>query len=197
MAVRQKPLTSKKTLKPTQDLFSSYDKDGKLIREASPSLAPAKDANNKNKTVTSTPLSESQNLAGQCESVGACSSEEDKAQDTSSSSGDTADDSKSEYSPLSSKSAPTLDRGLKIIAESLREKPIPLQLIKQGKRYILHGKDKATISQIRAALKKKEVSIPKGVEKKVSALLDNAAEYSDLKGERFDIKWSRGTSQWQ
>ena len=197
IAIKQKPRTGPKTIVPTQDLFSSYDKDGKLIQKTSPSIVPAKDSKKEGKTMTSTPLSESQNLAEQCETVGAQSLVEDKTQDTSSPSYSTDGDSKSDYSPLSSKSAPSLDRGIEVITESLREKPIPLQINKQGKRTVLNGKDKATISQIRAALKRKEVSIPRGAEKRISALLDNAAEYSELKGEKFEIKWSRGTSQWQ
>ena len=47
-----------------------------------------------------------------------------------------------------------------MILESLKERPIPLLKNKLDKRALLHGKDWATVGQVKKALKRKEVSVP-------------------------------------
>ena len=182
----------------TQDLFGSYDASGKLIVQTSPSpVTVAKsghDASSKSSSPISTPLSETQGLAAQC----TAGSQSPILPDRSPSSSPLcySDDSKSSYSPVSQKSAP-LDRGRELVREAIKERPIHLLKNRYDKRSILHEKDKASVSQIREAIKKKEVSIPGGQAKKVTALLNNAAEYQDLNSEMLEIKWSRSKSQWQ
>ena len=198
MDLKQKSKTGNKSLAETQDLFASYDKDGNYIEKTLPASAPIKDSGKSKRETTPSPISETQNLAVQCVAEGAQSLQvQDKTQKTSSSPCSSNGDSDSSYSLLSQKSAPELDKGRELVVESLRERPIPLLLSKSNKKIFLYGKESATINQIRMAIRRNEVSIPSGQSKKVSALLDNAAEYESLKSERFEIKWSRASSQWQ
>ena len=92
---------------------------------------------------------------------------------------------------------PDLEKGPEEVLEALKVSKIPLEKIKHDKRAILNGKDFATASQVLEALRKREVSIPRGQNQRILALLNSASKHPTLEHEKLEIKWSRSKTQWQ
>ena len=158
-------------------------------KKESPSSAPAE-------KVTSTPISESQGLAAL--GAGTPQSPQKSEGSLGSSPSNSHASSGSNYSSVSQKSAPELEKGPEAVLDALKACKISLEQLKMDKRAILHGKDFATTSQVLAALRRKEVTIPGGRSHRILALLNGASRYPTLEHEKLEIKWSRSkTQQWQ